>query len=195
MSHAIKDGTGTGILAGVDGKNRLKTDSRAKSIQHTAAEDDQLAFQLPIAPTTLSSGTVVALHLQNGSAVKRLVITYIRHQIIDAAGGTSFPNASNYFRIAAGRTYSSGGSLVEPVNTFIDSGVPSEVVAYTGDPTLAGTAIDMDRWYTKADGDMNTFNKEGSIIIPPNKSLEFSYVGDRTSGIISLRVSFIMEED
>lgn len=192
--NMLRDGTGSGILARVDPKNRLVVDARSKSIQHTACEDDEMAFQLAIPPNNLANGTVVGLHLKNDSAEKNLVLTYIRHQIIDASGGTAFPNASNYFRISSGRTYVSGGSEVTPINGSIGSGKTSEVIAYTDNPTLTGTALDLDRWYTKAEGDMNAFNKEGSIIMPPSQSLEFSYVGNHTSGIIYLRVSFIMED-
>ena len=39
---------------------------------------------------------------------------------------------------------------------------------------------------------MNTFNKEGSLIIPPRENLEIMYQGDKTSGTIYGRVSFII---
>jgi len=39
---------------------------------------------------------------------------------------------------------------------------------------------------------MNTFNKEGALIIPPNQTMEVSYIGDRTGGTIYTRISFIM---
>jgi len=186
----IKDGTGKGYLARVDSDNRLRTYAKSASIQHVVSEHEEEAYQV-IGIATLSAGTVVALHIKNISS-GNMVVTYLRHQVVGATGGTSFPNTSNYFTIGLGRTYSSGGSLVTPVNVFGGSGNTAEVTAYQADPTLAGTAQEIDRWYTKSDGDMNTFNKEGALIIPPNQTMEVSYVGDRTGGTIYTRVSFIM---
>ena len=186
----IKDGTGKGYLARVDSDNRLRTYAKSASIQHVVSEHEEEAYQV-IGIATLSAGTVVALHIKNISNTN-MVVTYLRHQVVGATGGTSFPNTSNYFTVGLTRTYSSGGSVVTPVNVFGGSGNQAEVTAYHGDPTLAGTAQEIDRWYTKSDGDMNTFNKEGALIIPPNQTMEVSYVGDRTGGTIYTRVSFIM---
>lgn len=122
-----------------------------------------------------------------------MVITYIRHQIIDTSGGTAFPNVNNYFRIALGRTYVSGGTEINPVNINSGSANMAEITAYEGNPTLTGTAQEIDRWYTKSEGDMNAFNKEGSVILGKNGTLELSYIGDQSSGIIYTRISFIMQ--
>ena len=186
----IKDGTGSGYLARVDSDHRLRTYAKSASIQHVVSEHEEEAYQV-IGIATLSAGTVVALHIKNISS-GNMVVTYLRHQVVGATGGTSFPNTSNYFTIGLGRTYSSGGSLVTPVNVFGGSGNTAEVTAYHGDPTLAGTALEIDRWYTKSDADMNTFNKEGALIIPSNQTMEVSYIGDRTGGTIYTRISFIM---
>ena len=134
------------------------------------------------------------MHVKNTSSTKNLVVTYIRHQIIDQSGGTAIPNASNYFRIALGRTYSAGGSTATPVNVFTGSGNTAEATIYQGAPTLTGTANEIDRWYTKAEADMNTFNKEGAVIVPPNQTIELAYVGDQTSGTLYTRLSFVMKE-
>ena len=84
--------------------------------------------------------------------------------------------------------------MTTPVNVFAGSGNDAEVTAYQGAPTLAGTATEIDRWYTKAEGDMHAFNKEGAVIIGPNRTMELSYVGDQTNGILYTRLSFIMKE-
>ena len=191
MPDMIKDGTGKGYVARVDSTNRLRTYAKSASIQHVVSEDDQKAFQV-IGTATLSSGTVIPLHITNDNSEENLVITYLRHQVIGASGGTSFPNVNNYFSVRLGRTYTSGGAASTPVNVFGGSGQLSGVTCYQTDPTLGGTALEIDRWYTKADGDMNTFNKEGSLIIPPNKTMEVAYVGDRTGGTVYTRISFIL---
>lgn len=193
MPDSIRDGSGQGYLAKVDSDNRLHVFSKATEIQHVVSKEEQEAYQA-IGTCTLASGTVVALHLKNTSTDRNMVVTYIRHQILGNSGGTSFPNDSNYYRIALGRTYASDGSEVTPVNVFQGSGNTAKVVAYDTNPTLTGTAIEIDRHYTKAAGDMNTFNKEGALIIPPNGVMELSYVGDQTAGTLYTRISFIMDK-
>lgn len=149
------------------------------------------AYQV-LGTTTLSSGTVPILHIANNSAIKDVVVTYIRHQILDNSGGTDFPNVSNYFKIAFGRTYVSGGTEVDPVNLNTESGNEAEVTVYDSGPILTGTAREIDRWYTKEEGDMNVFNKEGSVVLGRNGTLELSYIGDQSAGIVYVRLSFIM---
>lgn len=186
----IKDGTGKGYLAKVNEENLLMTYAKSASLQHFVSEHNEEAYQV-IGVATLSSGTVVVLHITNNSD-KNMIITYLRHQVVGATGGTTFPNANNYFSIMLGRTYSTGGVVATSVNMFAGSGNTSKVTTYQTDPTLTGTGLEIDRWYTKADGDMNTFNKEGALIIPPNKTMEISYIGDNTGGTIYARISFIM---
>lgn len=189
----INDGTGGCASVKVSPNHKLNVISESRSLQHAASEENKLAFQV-LTTTNLASGTVVAMHLKNNNESKNMVFTYIRHQIIGASGGMDFPNESNYFLLAANRIYDSGGVEITPVNVFINSGITSGIIARNGNPTLIGTPLEIDRWYTKADGDMNTFNKEGALILGPGQTIEMSYVGDRTGGILYTRASFIIEE-
>ncbi len=188
----IEDGMGTGKKAHVNNENRLVVASKSESLQHMVSQEFQQAYQC-IGTTSLTSGTVTMIHIKNISSNKNMIFTYVRHQVVEASGGTSFPNRSNYFKISLGRTYVSGGTLHDCSNLYGGSLNVAEVEAYKDGITLAGTEKEIDRWYTKAVGDMNTFNKEGSVIIPPNETIEFSYVGDRTAGFIYARASYIME--
>ena len=194
MSENIVDGSGKGYSAKVGEDNRLWVNSKSGSIQHSNSSVEKQAYQL-IGVASLISGTVTVLHIKNTDSVRNLVVTYLRHQVVGCSGGTTFPNASNYFSVRLGRTYSSGGAEAVPVNVNAGSGNTADLIAYQGGPTLAGTAKEIDRWYTKADGDMNTFNKEGALILPPNTTLEVSYIGDQTAGTVYARISFIMEEE
>jgi len=189
----IEDGTGDCYKAKVDKENRLRTLAVTESIQQAISTDKEQAYQV-IGEATLASGTVTALHIENTSTTRNMFITYLRHQVVDAAGGTALPNASNYFSLALGRTVSSGGSAVVPVNVFGGSSNIAEATVTTGAPTLSGTALEIDRWYTKAEADMNSFSKQGALILPPSQTLEMSYVGDHTSGILYSRISFIMDD-
>jgi hypothetical protein len=193
MPETIRSGVGNGYQAKVNADNRLHVYSKSASNQHSVSEEHQEAYQV-IGTATLAAATVPVLHIKNTSSDKNMIVSYIRHQVIDPANGTALPNASCYFKIALGRTYTSGGSEVTPVNVYGGSAKTAEVTAYDSAPTLGGTAQEIDRWYTKAEADMNAFNKEGALIIPPNKTIELSYVGDHTAGICYARVSFYMEE-
>ncbi|MCK5018287.1 MAG: hypothetical protein KAS32_14615 [Candidatus Peribacteraceae bacterium] len=190
----IKDGTGTGKNAQVTEKNQLSVKSESESIQHSQSFNEEQAYQVR-GNTNLASAAVTVLHIENTSSTRSIVVTYIRHQVIAASGGTEFPNVSNYLAIGFGTTYDSGGSVCTPINMNNGSGHTAEVISYCGAPTVTGTFTEFDRWYTKADGDMNTYNKEGSVIIQPNQTFEVRYIGDHSSGIISTRVSFIMKEN
>jgi len=192
MGWSIRDGAGKGNSARVDDKGRLWVDSKSLSMQHLASHKDGQAYQV-MGISTLANATVAALHIKNNSSDLDLVVTYIRHQIIDEAGGTALPNASNYLRVAFGRTYASGGAAVTPVNMNKKSGNDADVTAYQTSPTLAGTATEFDRWYTKAEADMHSWNKEGTVILGKNDTMELSYVGDHTSGSIFTRMSFVMQ--
>lgn len=194
MPDVIKDGAGKNYLAKVNEDQQLLVSAESESVQHHWSNKHRQAYQA-IGTTTLANGVVTALHIKNISTTRNLVVTYIRHQIIDQAGGTTFPNASNYFKLAFGRTYNTGGSEIDPVNMYEGSGNIAEVTVYNdlGTTGLTGTAKEIDRWYTKAEGDMNTFNKEGALILEPQRTLELSYVGDQSSGTLYTRLSFIMK--
>lgn len=187
----IESGIGNGKYAAVDISNRLAVAAETFPYQHVISKEDGQAYQVS-GTTNLANGTVVAMHIKNTSVTRNLVATFIRHQIIDAANGTTFPNASCYFTLNVDSEYTSGGSIATPVNVSVGSGNSSETTAYVGNPTIvAGTEVD--RWYTKAEGDMNAYNKFGSLIVQPGKSINLSYTGDHTAGIIYTRLSFVME--
>ena len=193
MAEEILDGTGKSFRGKVDSSNRLWVDSRSASLQHDVSYTDESAFQVT-GVANLASGTVVPLIITNNNQDKDVVITFVRHQVIGSSGGTAFPNASNYFAIRKGTSYSSGGSVATIENINVGSSVVSGVSCYQGAPTVTGTAADIDRWYTKGDGDMNSFNKEGALIIQPGQTIDLAYIGDQTSGIVYTRLSFILRK-
>jgi len=193
MSNVIKSGTGNGKLASVDDSNRLQVRAYSEAFQHTIADEDQQAYQV-IGEATLSSGTVTPLIITNNNADNRIVVTYIRTQVVGSSGGTALPDSGNYFSIDLGGSYTSGGTVATPVNTTVSSGNLPIVTAYQGDPTVvAGSTVD--KWFPVSDGDKNSFNKEGSIIIRQGQSIQFNYTGDQTSGTVYVRLSFVMMQE
>lgn len=188
----IMDGTGRGYLTKVSKFNQLVVRSESEPIQHTQGLKGD-SYQL-VVKHELSVGENVLLNMKNVSTNKNLVVTYLRHQVVEASGGSSFPNRSNYFSFGLGQEYYSGGESKDPVNINTAVGALAVVEARIDNPSLTGTYKEIDPWYTKALGDMNAFNKEGSVIVTPNKSLQLKYFTDHTSGFISVRISFIMKE-
>jgi hypothetical protein len=184
----IEDGKGSGKKARVDAANRLVTNSRSESIQHYTSHEEENAYQvLNVVP--LVPGEVVAQHFYNNDPENEMILTYIRHQVIES--DATLPNDENYFSIAFGREYVSDGLEITPVNVFNGSGNEADVTVYCSNPTLSGTAVEIDRWYTKEVGDMNVFNKEGSVVIGTGQTIEFRYIGTGT-GLLYTRVSFLM---
>lgn len=189
----IESGTGNGQWAGVDKNNRLIVSAETLSYQHTISKEKNQAYQVS-GTATIANGEVVVLHLKNTSSVRDMVVTYIRHQVVDPAGGTAFPTAASYTSLQFDRTYTSGGSVVTPVNVAAGAANVAEVTAYSSAPTAAGTGTEIDRWYTKAEGDMMSYNKEGAVIILPGQTFAVCYTSDHTSGTVYSRVSFVMED-
>jgi len=194
MGIFIEDAQGRGSSAGVNKNNQLEVRAEVESSQHAISQRDGQAYQV-VGTATLSAATVPVLHLKNTSSTKDMVFTYIRHQIVAPTGGTAIPNVANYVTVAFNRTYASGGTLTVPVNVNRKSGNTAEATIYNNTPVLAGTAVEMDRWYTRADGDMNVWNKEGAVRLGPNDTMEISYTGDQTGGLIYARASFYMESN
>ena len=192
MAEQIKDGKGRGNIAGVNNSNQLEVYAQTASLQHVLSHREGQAYQV-WGVANLANGTVVPLHITNNNADKDLIVTYIRWQILDPSGGTAIPNADNYLFAGLGRTYDSGGALAIPINVNAKSGNIPQLTVYQGNPTLTGSNSIFDRWYPKAEADMNVWNKEGTVILGRDDTLELAYVGDQTGGIVFARVSFIMD--
>lgn len=185
----IESGTGNGRYAAVDNLNRLAVSSISLPRQHFVSKVDNNTYQI-IGTATPANGTVNVLHLANNTSDKSYTITYIRSQIVDPAGGTALPSAANYWQMGFGLSHSSGGSAVSAVNAFAGASKTPGATAYDSNPTLTGTFDEIDRYYFKADGDVETYSKDGSVIIPPGRSLTARFVGDNTSGTVYTRFSF-----
>ena len=184
----ITDGAGGGYGAAVNSNNQLSVNAINETAQHFISHGAGEAYQAWGVTDTLTSATIPILHLKNTSTTKDMVITYVRFQTVDS--NETLPAAASYFQMSFGRTYSSGGTAMTPVNMNTSSGNAAETTAYQSTPVLAGTAVEFDRVYNPADGQQITYNKEGSIIVGPNDTIEFTYVGTSTAGVAYCRCSF-----
>ena len=187
----IKDGVGTGKSAKVNQDNQLEVHASIAEQIHWYSEVKGQAYSVVGVTDTLTAATVPILHFKNTSTTAELVIEAINFQTI--AEAATIPASGIYFQIAFGRTFSSAGTLITPINVNSGSGNAAEVTVYHSTPVLAGTASEFRRIYNQTDGELYEIHPDGAIIIAPNDTLEISYVTTGTAGIASASVLFYME--
>lgn len=191
----IESGAGNAKEAAVDKHLRLEVQSESASIEHTISKRDGQAYQIN-GTATVANTTVVIGHVKNTSSTRAMIINHINWQVLDISGGSAIPNANNFLCIQHGRSFSTGGSAITPVNLKVGSGNAADVIAYDSNPTLTGTATQIDRWYPKASGDHMEFEayQTGTMIVDPGKEIEFSYVSDHLGGTVFVSLGFTMED-
>lgn len=191
----IESGIGNGKWVAVDKHNRLETQSESASIEHTISKRDEYSFQI-FGTASLTNGTVIPMIVKNTSTTKDLTVSHINWQIVDPAGGNTLPHSANYLSLSKGRSFSSGGAVKTPTNVHIGSGTQAAVEAYDTNPTMTGTAEEFDRWYPKDEGDHYTFTayETGPLILNPGQTIEFSFVGDQSSGTVIVSLGFFQED-
>jgi hypothetical protein len=186
----IQDGA-TGDTAEVTKNHKLKTISEQHALQHENSWETGQTYQV-IGTATIANATTTVLHLKNTDTTRRLVVSFMRVQAIDPAGGTAAPAAANYFSVGVGDTVSSGGSAVTPVNVNRTSGNAAAVTATASGPTMGGGFAEIDRWYLDSDGGSSKYDKMGSVILGLNDTLDIRFTSDNTSGTAYARVTFMM---
>ena len=181
----------SGKSASVDDLNRLQVRAVSEPIQHWISHDKGLAFQA-IGEQTLAAGTIWPLFIKNTDPSQQIVVTYIRHQIVDETGGTVLPNVDNYLKVSFNTEYTSGGTPIVPVNMHRGKANAPLADIHTGATINTTNEIISDKWFTKDEGDMYSWNKEASLILGPGQTMGVGYTGDQTSGTIFVRISFIV---
>jgi len=191
MPLSISDGAGKGNLAAVNDENQLQVIAETLSLPNFQSATHGQAFTA-IGEATCAAATVVALHLKNTDVARNLVVYDVHLQVVDAAGGTAFPSAANYYEVALNRTVASGGSAVTAANMNTTSGNTPSVTLTDSAPTMAGTAAVIDKDIIKDDGFLRIHTYDGAVILGNNETLELSMVGDHTSGTIVATAHFAM---
>jgi hypothetical protein len=186
------EGANNSQLADVTDEHQVMVRSESHALQHHASHINKQAYQVIGDFLAINNDTFNLLQICNDNASKDMVITYIRVQALDLAGGTALPAKETYFQLGFNTEYTSGGTEVIPININRGSGNTSDVTCYDNNPTVTGTFLEADRWYVESDGKMMTFNKEGAVIIPPGKTFNIRITSDHTSGIAYARCSFVM---
>lgn len=193
MGLIIDDGAGKNGSARVNNKQELTVRATAAPVQHEISEKDGQAYQIIGEFSGLANSTHTVLHLRNKSADKMMFVTYMRLAVVGAASGTAFPNVLNYWQIGSGRTVGTGGSATIAANVNRSSSNTADVTGTNNNPTMTGTFTELDRHYTKEDGEEVVYNKEASLALGKDDTLEIRYVTNHTTGTVYARVSFFME--
>lgn len=193
MGFQIEDGTGKGYLAKTTEKNELLVRSTIQELQHSISKRDGQVYQVVGDFASVNNSTHTLLHIKNNSSTVNLVVTFIRLQTVDLAGGTAPPNAGCYFQLGFGRTVSSGGTVVTPVNMNQRSGNVADATCTDNNPTMADSFQEFDRYYPTSEADSVTYNKQGSIILGKDDTFEVRLTADNTSGTGYARVTFMFE--
>lgn len=180
-----------GTIAAVSNDYQLLTQSEMLSLQHWISRYKSNTYQV-IGTATVANSKVTVLHIKNTDSTRFLAVSYLRLAALGLTGGTAPPDVANYFDIGTGRTVSSGGATATPVNTNRSSGRVAVVTATQTAPTMTGTDTLLDRHYLKEQGEEFRYNKEGSVILGLNDTLEISFTSDNTAGTAYARVTFMM---
>jgi len=188
----IESGGGSGQLAQVSKNGQLLTLSESRSIQYIVSRMDGQAYQILSNYGSVTNTTNNILFLKNLSPTRYLILTYIRVQALDLTGGTAFPSANTYFSIHKNPTYSSGGDSLSPINMNFGSANLGDVDARENGFLTSDSGDEFDRVYLQSEGDITTFNKEGSVVLAQNDSIMVSFTTDHTAGNAYTRISFLM---
>lgn len=185
----IEDGRGKGKSAGVDLNQHILIAGPAWSRQSFESQVKGRAFQVIGEHTVAGAATIPVLFMQNDNPELELLVTFMRLQVLGIT-----PAAGEFFEIGFGNTYTSGGTAVTPVNVNTGSSKPPNVTAYGNNPTLGGTFTQIDKWRPLAANDEQTFSKEGSVVIAPQRSLTIRYTALAAAGTLYARTSFYLTE-
>ena len=180
----VEDGTGAGYLTRVKKNNRLTVEASGRSGQAITSLETGLSFQAS-AEQAIGTTDVPILYLENNSNTHHMVITYVR---IMSAGAAALSTAA-YFTVKLGDSYTSGGANVTPTNVNQISGNVAAAVCKDGSSSLTvagGTEIDKNYSVNK----MESYNKEGSIVLGSGDSISIWHKGSTVAGNAYGRISF-----
>ena len=178
-----------GKIAGVTSEGQLQVEAEIHELQHHISRKTGQSYQVSGETGTLSAAIIPVLHIRNDDPDRKLVVSFIRQGIIGS--NATLPAETDYFQMGFGGTVT-GGTAVTPVNMNRGSGSDALVTATENSPAEAGTFLEIDMWPPKEDGDRNSYNKQGSIILGLNDTFEIRFTGTATAGKAWARITFMM---
>ena len=180
MVDMIKDGTGEGYLARVDNHHRIYTRAVTHSEAGQACEEEKyfMVSNTYGPPHARDDGWV--LYLENADEERDMYIQEL--QISCAANG--------HWHMGFGGTISSGTTAVTPINLYVGSNIPAEVIAYKGSPIYFS-----DNPSRSAGGHFQAYNKyieefHGELIVPVSKSISMYVDTDDANERIAVGFQF-----
>ncbi len=165
--------------------------AESHSLQHHVSRHMGETYQIIGDFESVSNSTYTILHITNTKPDKVICISYVRTQAI-VSGGSTIPDVGTFFQLGFGTEFSSGGTLVTPVAMNTTSGKASGTTAYDNNPSVTGTFTEIDRWYVEPNGRQTVFNKDGSIIIGQNDTVEVRFTSDHTAGTAYARITYFL---
>lgn len=191
MGIQIEDGLGSGEMAEVF-DNRLRTFAVQDSLMnHISAESEHQTVYDAFGTIVIASGVTgvsggVVLFVQNNDPVRFLVVDRIYVQVAQPAA--VLPLQSTYFSVGFGRTYTSGGTTITPVNEnrFTKNVAVVTAVNSTALLGLTGTFTESMRFYPQG-GPVFEIVPQGadSIILTRGNSIEVDF----SSGLLGSGVA------
>lgn len=187
MEISIKDGNG-GNIAAVDADNKLQVQAVSTSLQHFLSHHKQLAYQVTGEITIAGTTDQPVLILQNNDQNHDMVISFLRLETMGVAVATT----SAYFTVRKNDVYTSGGTAALSENMSFGSANVADVIEYSGgNSLLISGGVEIDRNYQA--NSMETYNKDGSIVIPKSKSLSIWFKASTAAGIARARISYYLD--
>ena len=180
-----------GTVAGVTSEHQVKVEAEIHELQHHVSRTTGQSYQVTGETDTLTAATITVLHIRNDDPDRELVISFSRMGIVGA--NATMPAITDYFQLGFDGTVT-GGTEVTPINVSRNSGADAGVTATASTPTSAGTFLEIDMWPPKEDGDRNSYNKQGSVILGLNDTFEIRFTSTSTTGKAWARITFMMME-
>lgn len=179
MGIVIEDGMGTGELAEVF-ENRLRTFSVQDSLMnHTSIDSDHQTVFDTFGTIVVVSGMTgvsagIILFVQNNDPTRFLVVDRIYIQVAQPVAA-ALPQTSTYFSVGFGRIFTSGGTVLTPVNENRFTTNVANVTAVNSTALLGvtGTFTEAMRFYPQS-GPVFEIVPQGadSIILVRGNSIE-----------------------
>ena len=182
---------GDGTTASVTPDYQLKVSSENHELQHYMAITHGQTYQTEYIDTGITAKTQAIMHIKNTDPTRKMVLSYLRMQAITAG---TYPSTGEMWKLCMNETYTSGGTLIIPTNTFQASGKSAVAEVYGNDPTLGGTAVVLDSQAPNSNGQEISYNKHGSIILGLNDTFTIKYTSAST-GWAKARVTFVMTDE
>lgn len=180
MAVKIEDNAGASWGLKVTENHQALVQAESQELQHFVSFQNGQVYQVIGGTDDVVSGTNTLLHIRNDSSTLKAIVTFIRLQVPPVVDATpTLPGVGTYFQLGRDTLRASGGVGVEPVNMNFSSGNVADLTAFKDQVTVSGAFSEFDRWYPNHE--QHVFNKQGSIVMGLNDTLEIRLVSDQAA--------------